>query len=210
MESYRIISSIKINGTEIVSQINGLPIFERQGSADGACGPYSLFITLKILGELTKEDIDWPDEIKKSRCVYKFMGKIEKMKGLVVNGTVRIKLRKLIEENFKSKLNVLDSKLNNEELIAFVINELKEDRPTIVGVEFHDGGHWMVAVGYSMDEKEKPIKLLLIDPSGEEPTFSPWNSVIEIGRKRRGDYPYHWHTKGYNISFDEALSVWRK
>ena len=170
MESYHVISGIKIKGKNIVSNITDLPIFERQGSADGACGPYSLFITLKLLGELTKEDIDWPDEIKKSRCVYKFMNKIEKMKGLIVDGTVRVKLRKLIEENFKSKLNVLDSKLNDE----------------------------------------KHIKLLLIDPSGDEPTFSPWNSVIEIGRKRRGDYPYHWHTKGYNVSFDDALSVWRK
>lgn len=33
---------------------------------------------------------------------------------------------------------------------------------------------------------------------------------IEIGLKQKGDYSYHWHTNGYNISFDEALSICSK
>jgi len=38
----------------------------------------------------------------------------------------------------------------------------------------------------------------------------PTTQLKGTGSKRKGEYSYHWHTNGYNISFDEALSVYQK
>jgi hypothetical protein len=211
MESYHVISGIKIKGSNIISEANGSSIFEKQGTADGACGPYSLFMVLKILGELSQEDINEPENIKKSRSAFKLMNEINQFKGLIFNGTDITEIYNLISNNFKTKL-VLDfcQDDDNSELINFIVEQLDYNKPTIVRISFPKGSHWFVAIGYSVNEKGKNCNLLLLDPSGDKPTVSPWNSIVEIGSKRKGDYSYHWHTNGYNISFDEALSICSK
>lgn len=208
MESYHVINGLKIKGTEIISVANGSSIFEKQGSVDGACGPYSLFMALKILGELNQEDINKPENIKKSRCAFKFMNEINKFKGLFFAGTDITEIYNLIYNNFKTKLAIDYSQVeDSSELINFILEQLDDNNPTIVRISFTKGSHWLVAVGYSKNEKDKNCNLLLLDPSGVKPSFSPWNSIIEIGSKRKGVYSYHWHTNGYNISIDEALSI---
>ena len=210
MEAYHIISGLKIKGNEIISEKTGEPIFEYQGSADGSCGPYSIFMALKIVGVLYRKDLQPYHKIDSRTCVGKFMNKIHALPNLVKDGTDLGNIFDLVSENFSSKLTTDWSQLKNKELIDLVISQLNEDKPTITGIYYPGGGHWMLAVGYSCDEKEKPIKLLLLDPSGVKPTIAPWNTVIEIGTKRKGDYSYHWHTDGYNVSFDEALAIWHK
>lgn len=208
MESYQVISGLKIKGTEIVSVLNDKPIFVYQGSADGACGPYSLFIILMILGKISYDNLP-PNHKEDNRTgATKFFKKLKNMKGLVVDGTTLRKLKKLVVDSFPSKLKVEECSYKNADIITYVIEKLKQDIPTIIGVMYQGGGgHWMVAVGYCCDENNKPAKLLFLDPGSKEPTIAPWNTYIEIAKKKKGDYPYHWDTNGYNISFDEALSI---
>jgi len=211
MESYHVISGLKIKGTEIVSLANGSSIFEKQGTVDGACGPYSLFMALKILGELSQEDVNKPEKIKKSRSAFKFMNEINKFKGLFFAGTDITEIYNLINNNFKTKLAIdYSQEDDNSDVINFILEQLDDNKPTIVRISFPKGSHWLVAIGYSKNEKNKNFNLLLLDPSGDKPSVSPWNSIIEIGSKRKGDFPNHWHTNGYNIIFDEALSICSK
>ena len=210
MESYHVISGIKIKGTNIISVANGDSIFEKQGTVDGACGPYSLFMTLKILGELSQTDVNDPDSIDKRRSAYKFMSRINKLKGLIIGGTYLRNLYDLINDNFITKLETDWSQKKNHDLISFIVGSLEENKPTIIKVDFTSGAHWMVAVGYSTNEKGKHNKLLFLDPSGEKPTFSPWNSVLDISTKRKSEFPYNWTTAGYNVSLEEALSISHK
>ncbi len=210
MESYHVISGIKIKGTNIISVANGDSIFEKQGTVDGACGPYSLFMSLKILGELSQDDVNDPLNIDKRRSAFKFMRSINKLKGLVYDGTFLKNLSNLINNNFKSKLVTECSKEKNTKLLDFIIIQLNENKPTIIGVTFPSNGHWMLAVGYSTNEKGKHTKLLLLDPSGDKPTFSPWNSILDLSTKRKSEFPYNWTTAGYNVSLEEALSISHK
>lgn len=207
MESYHVISGIKIKGTYIISEANGSPIFEKQGTADGACGPYSLFMSLKILGQLSQDDINDPENIDKRRNIYKFMNSINKLKGLITGGTYLRNLYDLINDNFKTKIETDWSQSNNQDLINFIIRCLDDNKPTIIKVHFPKGAHWMVAVGYSTKERVRHSKLLLLDPSGDKPIFSPWNSILDISTKRKSVYTYNWSTSGYYVSLEEALSI---
>lgn len=210
MESYHVISGIKIKGRNIISVANGDSIFEKQGTVDGACGPYSLFMTLKILGELSQADVNDPDSIDKRRSAYKFMSRINKLKGLITGGTYLSNLYDLINDNFITKLETDWSQKKNHDLISFIVGSLDENKPTIIKVDFPSGAHWMVAVGYSTKERVRHSKLLLLDPSGDKPIFSPWNSILDISTKRKSVYPYNWSTSGYSVSLEEALSICNK
>lgn len=207
MESYHVISGLRIKGTEIISEITKESVFEYQGSADGSCGPYSLFMGLKILGVLFKKNLPPQSQFDSRTSVGKFMKKIHALPHLLKDGTYLRDIFDLVNENFSSKLNTAFSELEDNKVIDFVISQLDENMPTITSVFFQSGGHWMLAVGYSCNEKGKPIKLLLLDPSGSKPTIAPWNTIIEIGSIRKGDFPYHWQTNRYNVSFKDALSL---
>lgn len=207
MEDFRVISGITIKNQDIISKANKTPIFDRQGTADGACGPYSLFMSLKILGILRQTDTIYPEKIDKRTRAYKFMNDISSLRGLIFNGTDLSRLYDLIIKNLNSKVEVEWSEKSNESLLDFVIQELDEDKPTIVGLSFKDGGHWIVAVGYTINEKNDITNLLVLDPSGEKPTVSPWNSIISVSHSKKSKYPYKWITNNYNVSFEEALSL---
>lgn len=207
MESYHVISGIKIKGAEIVSEITKETIFEYQGSADGSCGPYSLFMALKIVGVLYKKDLLPYSKPDRRSNVGKFMNQMHTFPHLMKDGSGLTDILNLVNDNFSTKLKPDFSKLENSELIDFVIKQLKEDKPTITGLYFKGGGHWMLAVGYACNEKGKPNKLLFLDPSGIKPTITSWNSVIDISKKRNDVYPYFWDTNNYNITFNEALSI---
>lgn len=210
MKHFKVISGITIKDQKIISKANKTPIFERQGTADGACGPYSLFMSLKILGILTQTDTFSPEKIDQRTSVYKFMKDISKLKGLIFDGTDLRRLYDTINKNLKSKVNVEWSQENDDNLIDFVIQELDENKPTIIGLTFTEGGHWVVAVGYTTNENNKITNLLVLDPSGEEPSFSSWNSIISLSHNKRAKFPYKWITSGYNVSFEEALSLCAK
>ncbi len=133
MKSYHVISGIKIKGTNIISEANGDSIFEKQGTVDGACGPYSLFMSLKILCELSQADINKPEKIKKSRSAFKFMNDINKFKGLFFEGTDISEIYNLIHNNFKTKL-VIDycQKKDSSVLISFILEQLDNNKRAIV------------------------------------------------------------------------------
>jgi hypothetical protein len=211
MESYYVISGIKIKGAEIVSELTKETVFEYQGSADGSCGPYSLFMALKIVGVLYKKDLLPYNKPDRRSSVGKFMNQMHDFPHLMKDGTGLRDIFDLIKNNFSSKLKSTLSELKDKVLIDFVISMLVQDKPTIMGITFKDGGgHWMLAVGYACNEKGKPTKLLFLDPSGEKPTFSPWNSVLDISVKRKSEFSYNWSTAGYNVSLEEALSISHK
>lgn len=208
MESYHVISGLKIKGAEIVSEITKEPVFEYQGSADGSCGPYSLFMALKIAGILYNENLLPNNKIDARTGIGKFMKKIQSFPHLLMGGTFLQDICDLVNHNFASRLKVELSKSQNQELIEFVIDKLKANRPTITGIEYKGGGHWMLAVGYQSNEKGKIIKLLFLDPSGSKPTIAPWNSIVDISSNKKSEFPYKWITNGNAVLFDEALSLY--
>lgn len=210
MEIFHVISGLRIKGTSIISTTTKEEIIERQGSADGACGPYSIFMILKILGLLKKENLPPNNKVDKRTRISIFLNGINNLHGLIKDGTYLRELEDLIDKSLGSKVHYEPCELENKELIDFVLEKLNAEIPLMVGVTFPTGGHWMVAVGYVKNDNGKVSKLLFLDPSGEIPHVSPWNSIIDVSQTKKGDYPYLWQSFGQKVGFQEALAIWEK
>ncbi len=181
-------------------------VFLSQGSLDGACGPYSLFMALITLGEIRRSDAT-SFHIDGRTKIGKLINYINSNHyTLFKNGTYLKDLETILENHFNKTLSIKSTKGTGKKIIDFTIEQLKNNCPTIVGVNFKDGAHWMLAVGFE-EYDEKIIRLLFLDPSGETPNFCSWNSIIDISRKRKNDYPYRWWTHDDYIQFEEALSI---
>lgn len=192
--------------TSVLKKNNG--IFLKQGSVDGACGPYCLFMTLIILGL-----IDYDDAInlwwtKRSTRFGKMLAKMQEHDILFQNGTDLNQLEDLLKNSFKNKLEINVSEQKGRELINFCIEQLKENKPTIVGVNGVDLEHWLLALGYEENNKGEICKLFFLDPSGVDNT-NYWNAVIDIENTHHGRYAYEWVDCNETrlVSFEHGISL---
>lgn len=185
-------------------------VFLNQGSIDGACGPYSILMALLTLGLVERDEV--------TSFVYdgrtklgKLMGELNNnYRGLFVDGTDIAQLEYIISNSFSSLLNLEKEEGKNKKTIKFILKHLLDDHPVIIGVNGSDCAHWMLAVGYEENIIDKKKRLLVLDPSGNEPIVSSWNSIINLDVDRKGRYPYYWWTYEDYIQFDEALAFWNK
>lgn len=185
-------------------------VFLRQGSIDGACGPYSIFMGLLSLGLISFEKIT-STQVRGNERLGKLLNKLNnEYFALFKNGTYLEDLEEMMIETFGKVLNVEILDDENQNVLNFTINHLQQNHPTIIGVDFEGGGHWMLAVGYETDEKDNIIRILTLDSSSENPIVSTWNSIIEAKTSKRGIYKYKWWTKSTNIKFSQAIAMWKK
>src|SRR6478752_7284674 len=193
MKSIKLISYLDIKNDSLITTKlkKHNTVFLKQGSVDGACGPYCLFMALIILGL-----IDYDDAInlwwtKRNSKFGRMVSRMQEHGTLFQKGTHLKQLRVLLEYSFRSKLELNVTKERGKSLINFCIEQLKQNRPTIIGISGIDLSHWLVAVGFEKNEKGEVSKLFFLDPSGNDiPNY--WNATIEVKKKHRGRYPYSW------------------
>ena len=46
-------------------------------------------------------------------------------------------------------------------------------------------GHWVVAVGYAVDENDNLTAILTLDPGNDSPKYSMWNGIIDLPKVPR-------------------------
>jgi|SRR5690606_19375889 len=211
MRSFKVIRHIDTTeyGPEAPIGINSgefQQVFLNQGSLDGACGPYSLFMALLVLGLLDRDNIT--SFKTDGRTKY---GKIHKdldnYPSLFRNGTTVSDLKRLLDEHFKKEIKTSVEVGKNKDVIRFTKRNLDLNNPTIIGVNFKEGAHWMLAIGYEELNGEK-IRLLCLDPSGEKPFQCPWNAILEVKKSQSGIYPYKWWGQNETfVEYHEALSI---
>ena len=194
------------------SEFNGFMqnVFLKQGSIDGACGPYSLLMGLLTLGVIGYDKVT-SGQVNGNERLGKLLHKLNnEYFALFKNGTYLKDLEEIITETFGKIINIKTLDEKNKDVLNFTIEHLKQNHPTIIGVNFEGGGHWMLAVGYETNENEEVIRILTLDSSGENPIVSSWNSIINAKTTKRGTYKYKWWTKTRNIEFEQALTMWKK
>lgn len=185
-------------------------VFLQQGSIDGACGPYSIFMGLLTLGLIDRNQII-SNKIKGSERLGKLLNKLNnEYFSLFKNGTYLKDLEEIIIETYGKLISIKTLDKKNKDVLNFTIQHLKQNHPTIIGVNFETGGHWMLAIGYETNEKGEVIRILTLDSSGENPIVSSWNSIIDAKTSKRGEYKYKWWTKSENIEYEQALAMWLK
>lgn len=180
-------------------------VFLQQGSLDGACGPYCVFMALIMLGVTNYENATNLWNIKKSTKLGKLVKEMQNHDTLFNGGTFVEELEELLVKSYKNDLEVKGNNLKGKKLIEFTINAINSNKPVIVGVEGKDLAHWLLAVGYE-SENDKITKLFFLDPSEVE-TSNYWNSIINVKDAFFG-YPYHWVSQeGTFVKFQDALSI---
>lgn len=185
-------------------------VFLKQGSIDGACGPYSILMGLLTLGLISFEKVI-SIRVRGNERLGKLLHKLNnEYFALFKNGTHLEDLEEIINETFGKVLNLETIKEKNQDVLNFTIEHLKQNHPTIIGINFNSGGHWMLAIGYETNEKNQVIRILTLDPSGENPIVSTWNSIIDAKTSKRGIYKYKWWTEKINVEYAEAIAIWKK
>lgn len=78
-----------------------------------------------------------------------------------------------------------------------------------MGYDAHNG-HWIVAVGYALNEKNELTDILTLDPGNGSPKYCLWNGILNINKEHRKKYGYHYNTdRLYLVDVDEAIIITR-
>ena len=193
MKAIKLLSALDIkDGLLITNELKkDHQVFLKQGSADGACGPYALLMALIMLGLIDYKDATNLWWIKRSSRFGKMITKMKEHETLFQDGTDLNQLKELLEYGFKKNLELKVSEEKGRDLINFCMEELKNDKPTIIGVKGVNLEHWLLAVGYEENSNGVVCKLFFLDSSGNE-NANYWNAVIDIEDTVYGRYAYPW------------------
>ncbi|KAA9340112.1 hypothetical protein [Adhaeribacter soli] len=183
-------------------------VFLNQGSIDGACGPYSIFMGLLTLGLADRTEVVAYNTDGRKR-LGKLINRLNNdYDSLFKHGTHLDDLEKILQDNYGSLIHTETRETKNKDLINFTIHHLRENHPVIVGINFSGGGHWMLAVGFEENNEKGISRLLFLDPSGDKPIVLSWNSIIDLNVTQKGRYPFKWWTNSCHVQFDQAIAIW--
>lgn len=181
----------------------------RQGDLDGACGVYSLTMTLLILGYLSEEEVSIENDtldLRKTRD--RFLSHFYEQQGFIRKGYTSICLRRdisrLCPELYVKRYNPE----NPSKTIERIYQYLSRNLPVIISTRFSDGGHFLVAIGAEFDSDNKIKKILCLDPGSPLPKYAPWNCCITT-EHCRGKYPYWCISEDncYKVIIDDLIVI---
>ncbi len=181
-------------------------VFLRQGSIDGACGPYCVFMALIILGVINYNQATNLWSTKGNTKLGKLIKAMREHDVFIQNGTFVEDLETMLEQSFKKDVITSITNLGGRKVIDFTVASLKENAPVIVGIRGVNLAHWLLAVGF--EENNGVIsKIFFLDPSGSE-VGNYWNSIINTATTFHGIYPYKWETReDCFVKFEDAISL---
>lgn len=184
-------------------------VFLQQGSLDGACGPYCLFMALLILGEIESSQATNLKSVKGSSRLGKMIKKLTNFEVLIHNGTTIKDLTDILDHSFKRRVRFnVNSEDRNQALLQFIIDELTENHPVLVIVRNDYFAHWLLAIGYETDENDAVTKLFFLDPSDPLPPNQYWNAVVTTAENYRKKHHHQYlNNDGALILFDDCFSI---
>lgn len=190
-----------------------VPLHRRQGDLDGACAVYSTIMCMLLIGYLSEEDLllyNSPDKrIAKGKILHELM----ENNGLVRNGFSYIKLKKELDDKCGSDIVVnRRNPKNQDDVVSNIADLIDNDITPIISIEWNDGAHALLAVGYETDDNEIITNILCLDQDAESPKVCAWNCYIDVS-KESGDLPYKYvstSNKGYKVKLGDYITLQRK
>lgn len=233
MSEIVVIRQINISNAGPVNR-KGQPIHLQQGSLDGACGPYSLFMALTICGVVKDREhksLLSADPVRKNSATGKALFHMSELTSgeenlLFRDGVSMSALKEIADKAYKSSVSTeyraaKRNRKNSEEFIKhgpfstsdvkdFIIGEVSQvnNNPVILWLSFNPGGHAVVVIGveYKDRDKKKVARLFLLDPGVPTPKSSAWNSVIEISPRKETHLCWD-ETGTREVTFLGALAI---
>jgi hypothetical protein len=229
-DEYLVLPCLDVEAVGVVRRASDLPdetdrrVHLRQGDAEGACGPYCVFMGLMMLGLADRQVITDFGGGTGTERQHKLLRALEKdHTALFRRGTNLGQLKDLIEENYKRGLTLELPELAGKACRLFVEEELLAGHPVIVGIDGENVSHFVLAVGVRRRASEgnkrgeggdaKVDHILILDSGAPPPRASAWNGMISTAPTSKGRYPYAWWSgedgESKNVAFSGALSLRR-
>ena len=177
-----------------------------QGSLDGACAVYSVFMNLLILEKISLNDIQVYKESKDPET-RKLCKKLLVDSGMHHDGQHFSTIRSILNETIGSRIVAKNPRATQRDVIPLIVAHLKCDYPVVISVVFRNGdAHALLCVGYEGSE-ENPSKLFCLDPSAAKIFNHYWNTVIDLERINNNSiYSFRYITSDLNMVFDVSLN----
>lgn len=190
-----------------------VPLHRRQGDLDGACAVYSTIMCMLHIGYLAEEDLLLYNSPDKRTAKGKILHELMENNGLVRNGFSYIKLKKELDDKCGSDIVVnRRNPKNQDDVVSNIADLIDNDIAPIISIEWNDGAHALLAVGYETDDNEIITNILCLDPDAESPKVCAWNCYIDVS-KESGDLPYKYvstSNKGYKVKLGDYITLQRK
>lgn len=182
----------------------------KQGDLDGACGAYSISMVLNILGVFEAEELYSDTKYDKRTARWKLIKTLNE-KGLYREGLTSDDIRDILTKNYLKYVTVqcVDKK---DDLFKITRQWIDVNVPIILGIDYDSHhGHWIVAVGYALNENDELTDILTLDPGVDSPICCLWNGILNINKEPRKKYGYHYNTNRLDlVDVPEAIIVTRK
>lgn len=83
--------------------------------------------------------------------------------------------------------------------------------PVIIEIDYDSkNGHWIVAVGYAVNERGEMTDLLTLDPGCDSPRSCAWNGILSVTKAPRLRYGYRYTTDTTrSVDIAEAVIITR-
>lgn len=190
-----------------------VPLHRRQGDLDGACAVYSTIMCMLLIGYLSEEDLLLYNLPDKRTAKGKILHELMENNGLVRNGFSYIKLKKELDDKCGSDIVVnRRNPKNQDDVVSNIADLIDNDIAPIISIEWNDGAHALLAVGYETEDNEIITNILCLDPDAESPKVCAWNCYIDVS-KESGDLPYKYvstSNKGYKVKLGDYITLQRK
>lgn len=181
----------------------------RQGDLDGACGAYSIAMTLNIIGAF---DADFLNEETKNVDYRTSEGKMHKAIhewGLYPNGLSTDNCLEILEKfKKKSMYKLIEAPEVNPDILKSYIDR---DIPIILSIDYQGGGHWIVIIGYEL-KNGRIENFFTLDPGSELPSSAYWNGVINMNPANGKHYRYAYNAISWKsmVAISDGIAVWLK
>lgn len=162
-----------------------------QGSIDGACGPYCLFMGLLALGLVDRYELINLHDLGRKKSAGKLLHQLSKYDGFFREGMDEYELKNHIESSYKSKLEVIKHNGTGVDTKRFLEQNISKDIPVILWVKNNKMNHWILAVGLKYDNDNNITGYLALDPGEQALPRTAWNTVVE-SFAHPGRYPYRY------------------
>lgn len=213
MKQFKVIDQLSLINGELVCKKPSNRSYQKahfkQGDLDGACDAYSVSMVLNILGVFEAEELYSDTYFDRRTAEWKLIKALNE-NGLYRDGLTSNEIQEIVTKNYSKYANIQYANKEND-IIELTKQWIDENVPVILrmGYDAHNG-HWIVAVGYALNEKNELTDILTLDPGNGSPKYCLWNGILNINKEHRKKYGYHYNTdRLYLVDVDEAIIITR-
>ena len=184
-------------------------VFNMQGDLDGVCGAYSLAMVFNILGVFEDSSRN-SDEHGNRAAEWKMIRSLNNQ-DLYPNGLKPCDMIKMVTQTY-SKYVTIDHTGRKAGIPLKVKECIDKNAPVILQISCNqDETHWIVVVGYVIDEGNEMRYLLTLDSRKDLRIGHFWNGILNLDRCTRLKYGFQYVTDTEEwVGLDDAIIIKKK